>query len=60
MNIGATGVFTANITDTGLENAIFETLMKKDIQFIKEWNIAPLTSDQVTISNNGQTLTIQN
>ena len=60
--IGATGVFTANITDTGVaSNAIFETF-DEDRYSVHSTNgtIEPLTSDQVTISNNGQTLLIQN
>ena len=59
--IGATGVFTANITDTDLgSGAIFETF-DEDRYSVHAHNgaIAPLTSDQVTISNNGQTLLIQ-
>ena len=59
--IGATGVFTANITDTGVaQNAIFETFDEERYSVHgKAGDIAPLTSDQVTISNNGQTLIIQ-
>mgnify|MGYP001294146206 CR=1 FL=1 len=59
--IGATGVFTANITDTDVaSNAIFETFDEERYSVHgKAGDIAPLTSDQVTISNNGQTLIIQ-
>ena len=60
--IGATGVFTANITDTDLgSGATFETF-DEDRYSVHSTNgtIEPLTSDQVTISNNGQTLLIQN
>ena len=60
--IGATGVFSANITDTDLgSGAIFETF-DEDRYSVHSTNgtIEPLTSDQVTISNNGQTLLIQN
>ena len=59
--IGATGVFTANITDTDLgSGAIFETF-DEDRYSVHAHNgaIAPLTSDQVEINNNGQTLLIQ-
>ena len=60
--IGATGVFSANITDTDLgSGATFETF-DEDRYSVHSTNgtIEPLTSDQVTISNNGQTLLIQN
>ena len=60
--IGATGVFTANITDTDLgSGATFETF-DEDRYSVHSTNgtIEPLTSDQITISNNGQTLLIQN
>ena len=60
--IGATGVFSANITDTDLgSGATFETF-DEDRYSVHSTNgtIEPLTSDQVNISNNGQTLLIQN
>ena len=60
--IGATGVFSANITDTDLgSGAIFETFDEERYSVHStNGTIEPLTSDQVTISNNGQTLLIQN
>jgi len=59
--IGATGVFSANITNTDLgSGAIFETFDEERYSVhAHNGAIAPLTSDQVTISNNGQTLLIQ-
>ena len=60
--IGATGVFSANITDTDLgSGAIFETFDEERYSVHStNGTIEPLTSDQVSISNNGQTLLIQN
>ena len=61
VSIGATGVFSANITDTDLgSGATFETF-DEDRYSVHVHNgaIAPLTSDQVEIKNNGQTLLIQ-
>ena len=61
VSIGATGVFSANITDTDLgSGAIFETF-DEDRYSVHVHNgaIAPLTSDQIEIKNNGQTLLIQ-
>ena len=61
VSIGATGVFSANITDTDLgSGATFETF-DEDRYSVHVHNgaIAPLTSDQIEIKNNGQTLLIQ-